>query len=54
MKLDERNKKKIQILLFFISMANAAKFVLSIPIFFSTPQKLLRTTVDIPTKFHEV
>ena len=33
MKFDERNKKKIKIPPFFISMATAAKFVLPIPIF---------------------
>jgi hypothetical protein len=33
MKFDERNKKKLKIPLFFISMATAAKFVLPIPIF---------------------
>jgi hypothetical protein len=34
MKFDERNKKKLKSLLFFISMATAAKFVLPIPIYF--------------------
>ena len=33
MKFDERNKKKFKIPPFFISMANAAKFVLPIPNF---------------------
>jgi hypothetical protein len=34
MKFDERNKKILKSLLFFISMATAAKFVLPIPIYF--------------------
>jgi hypothetical protein len=34
MKFDERNKNFLKSLLFFISMATAAKFVLPIPIYF--------------------
>jgi hypothetical protein len=50
MKFDERNKKKIKNPPFFISMATAAKFVLSIPIYLAY---LVPLAVDvIPIKFH--
>jgi hypothetical protein len=61
MKFDERNKKKIKIPPFFISMAT--EFNIFFPLVTITmaailnlfnPQKLPHTTVDVPTKFHEV
>jgi hypothetical protein len=55
MKFDERNKKKIKISTFFISMATAAKFVLPIPIFFAYLVPLdVDVTGNITAKLCEV
>jgi hypothetical protein len=55
MKFDERNKKKLKIPPFFISMATAAKFVLPIPIFLAYLVPLdVDVTGNITAKLCEV